>query len=203
MNTAPRQRRGGALAVICLSVFVISIDTTIVNVAFPTLERSLHATDSQPQWIVDAFTLGEQERDHLRRRRAVGGAVARALAGDGAAVFLGGRMLTPVRAVAEEISAEGGTADAAHVDALDERAIERYVAHVTAKAGRIDILFDAIGLEDIQGTPCSISGVIMSITVEPTPAADLGGFMAACGGSRCSPKSRTPRPSSPQTAPAR
>ncbi len=57
MNTAPSQRRGGALAVICLSVFVISLDTTIVNVALPTLERSLHATNSQLQWIVDAFTL--------------------------------------------------------------------------------------------------------------------------------------------------
>jgi 3-oxoacyl-[acyl-carrier protein] reductase len=143
---------------------------------------------------------------------AVGGAVARALARDGATVFLAGRTLAPVRAVAEEIASGGGTADAAQVDALDEQAIERHVADVTAKAERIDILFNAIGMEDIQGTPLldmsladfahpvitatktqfltaravarhmvqQGSGVIMSITAEPTPAANLGGFMPAC-----------------------
>jgi EmrB/QacA subfamily drug resistance transporter len=46
-----------ALAVICLSVFVISVDTTIVNVALPTLSRELSATTAQLQWIVDAYTL--------------------------------------------------------------------------------------------------------------------------------------------------
>jgi len=85
--------------------------------------------------------------------RAVGGAVARALARDRAAVFLAGRTLAPVRAVAEEISSEGGTAEAAQVEALDEQAITRHVADVAATAGRIDILFNAIGMEDVQGTP--------------------------------------------------
>jgi EmrB/QacA subfamily drug resistance transporter len=46
-----------ALAVICLSVFVISVDATIVNVALPTLSRELHADTAQLQWIVDAYTL--------------------------------------------------------------------------------------------------------------------------------------------------
>jgi MFS family permease len=46
-----------ALAVICLSVFAISVDTTIVNVALPTLSRELNADTSQLQWIVDAYTL--------------------------------------------------------------------------------------------------------------------------------------------------
>ncbi|MDT5348429.1 MAG: hypothetical protein QOH91_1716 [Mycobacterium sp.] len=46
-----------ALAVICLSVFVISVDATIVNVALPTLSRELSADTSQLQWIVDAYTL--------------------------------------------------------------------------------------------------------------------------------------------------
>ena len=46
-----------ALAVICLSVFVISVDATIVNVALPTLSRELNADTSQLQWIVDAYTL--------------------------------------------------------------------------------------------------------------------------------------------------
>src|SRR5271157_6500390 len=46
-----------ALAVICLSVFVISVDATIVNVALPTLSRELGADTAQLQWIVDAYTL--------------------------------------------------------------------------------------------------------------------------------------------------
>ena len=46
-----------ALAVICLSVFVVSVDATIVNVALPTLSRELDADTAQLQWIVDAYTL--------------------------------------------------------------------------------------------------------------------------------------------------
>ncbi|MGH3553834.1 MAG: MFS transporter [Mycobacterium sp.] len=49
--------RSAALAVICLSVFVISVDATIVNVAIPTLSRELNADTAQLQWIVDAYTL--------------------------------------------------------------------------------------------------------------------------------------------------
>ncbi|QUR67260.1 DHA2 family efflux MFS transporter permease subunit [Mycobacterium spongiae] len=49
--------RSVALAVVCLSVFVISVDATIVNVALPTLSRDLDADNAQLQWIVDAYTL--------------------------------------------------------------------------------------------------------------------------------------------------
>lgn len=52
-----RDRRLPALAVICISVFVISVDATIVNVALPTLSRELDADTAQLQWIVDAYTL--------------------------------------------------------------------------------------------------------------------------------------------------
>src|SRR6201988_3578914 len=59
MRTYPifRNRPIPALAVICLGVFVISVDATIVNVALPTLSRDLNATTAQLQWIVDAYTL--------------------------------------------------------------------------------------------------------------------------------------------------
>jgi EmrB/QacA subfamily drug resistance transporter len=40
-----------------LAAFAINLDTTIVNVALPTLVRELHATNSQLQWIVDAYNL--------------------------------------------------------------------------------------------------------------------------------------------------
>jgi EmrB/QacA subfamily drug resistance transporter len=46
-----------ALAIICLSAFVVSVDATIVNVALPTLSRELEADTADLQWIVDAYTL--------------------------------------------------------------------------------------------------------------------------------------------------
>ncbi|HVN51817.1 MAG TPA: MFS transporter, partial [Acidimicrobiales bacterium] len=50
-------RRWVILTVLCLSIFVIVVDGTIVNVTLPTLVRTLHASNSQLQWIVDAYTL--------------------------------------------------------------------------------------------------------------------------------------------------
>src|SRR5215831_18729728 len=49
--------RWATLAVLCLSLLIIVVDTTIVNVALPTLARQLHATTSGLQWVVDAYTL--------------------------------------------------------------------------------------------------------------------------------------------------
>src|ERR671936_671232 len=40
-----------------LAAFVINLDTTIINVALPTLVRELHASNTQLQWVVDAFNL--------------------------------------------------------------------------------------------------------------------------------------------------
>jgi EmrB/QacA subfamily drug resistance transporter len=52
-----QRRRWTILAVLSLSVFAIVVDNTIVNVALPTISRDLHATTSQLQWIVDAYSL--------------------------------------------------------------------------------------------------------------------------------------------------
>ncbi len=52
MNRKPR-----ILISLLLAAFVINLDTTIVNVALPTLVRELHAGNSQLQWVVDAFNL--------------------------------------------------------------------------------------------------------------------------------------------------
>jgi EmrB/QacA subfamily drug resistance transporter len=51
------QRRWWALAVLCLSLVVLAMDNTILNVALPTLARDLGATASQLQWMVDAYLL--------------------------------------------------------------------------------------------------------------------------------------------------
>ncbi|MHB8449397.1 MAG: DHA2 family efflux MFS transporter permease subunit [Mycobacteriales bacterium] len=53
----PAPLRWWALAVLCGSLLVTSLDNTILNVALPTLSRSLPATASQLQWIVDAYTV--------------------------------------------------------------------------------------------------------------------------------------------------
>ena len=53
----PYQRRWLTLSVLCLSLFVIVVDNTIVNVALPTLVRELGTTTSQLQWVVDSYTL--------------------------------------------------------------------------------------------------------------------------------------------------
>ena len=51
------KRRWLTLAVLCVSLLVVSLDNTILNVALPTLVEDLHATASQQQWLVDAYTL--------------------------------------------------------------------------------------------------------------------------------------------------
>src|SRR5256885_13556382 len=45
------------LASLLLATFVISVETMLVNVALPSLVRELRATDSQLQWVVDAYNL--------------------------------------------------------------------------------------------------------------------------------------------------
>lgn len=51
------KNRWWTLAVLCLSVLLVAIDNTIVNVALPTLVTELDATTSQLQWIVDAYSM--------------------------------------------------------------------------------------------------------------------------------------------------
>lgn len=84
---------------------------------------------------------------------SVGGAVARAFAREGARVFLAGRTLATLDAVVGEIHSAGGSAETAEVDALDERAIEGHLGGVEEQAGGIDISFNAISIQAVQGTP--------------------------------------------------
>ena len=56
-QVAGYERRWWILGVLCLSLLVIGLDNTILNVALPTLVRDLGASTSQLQWIVDAYTL--------------------------------------------------------------------------------------------------------------------------------------------------
>jgi EmrB/QacA subfamily drug resistance transporter len=51
------ERRWWTLGVLCLSLVIISVDNTILNVALPSIVRELDAKGSQLQWIIDAYTI--------------------------------------------------------------------------------------------------------------------------------------------------
>jgi EmrB/QacA subfamily drug resistance transporter len=72
-----RTRRLLVLAICCLSLLIVGLDSTIVNVALPSIHRSLHASVSGLQWTLDAYTLvlasllmlGGSTADRVGRRR--------------------------------------------------------------------------------------------------------------------------------------
>jgi NAD(P)-dependent dehydrogenase (short-subunit alcohol dehydrogenase family) len=76
---------------------------------------------------------------------AIGAAVARAFAREGARLFLTGPNVAKVDAVAGDIAAAGGVAESAQVDALDEKAVEEHLGAMVERAGRVDVSFNAIG----------------------------------------------------------
>jgi 3-oxoacyl-[acyl-carrier protein] reductase len=84
---------------------------------------------------------------------AIGSAVARAFAREGAKLYLTGRSLAKIEAVAKKIAAEGGAAETAEVDALNEQEITKHAEEVANKAGSIDISFNVISVPHVQGTP--------------------------------------------------
>jgi 3-oxoacyl-[acyl-carrier protein] reductase len=83
---------------------------------------------------------------------SIGGAVARAFAREGARVFLAGRTVAKLEAVAGEIRSAGGAAETAEVDALDENAVDQHADAVAADGG-IDISFNLIAHPYTHGTP--------------------------------------------------
>ncbi|MBI4259169.1 MAG: MFS transporter [Actinobacteria bacterium] len=103
LDGQPYERRWWALLVLCLSLVIIGMDNTILNVALPTLARDLRATASELQWMVDAYilvfaglllTMGAVG-DRFGRKLAlnigllafVGGSVAAAFAGSAEALI--------------------------------------------------------------------------------------------------------------------
>jgi len=83
---------------------------------------------------------------------AIGGAVARVFAREGARVFIAGRTQTKLNVVARDIVAQGGIVETAQVNVLDEQAVEQHAAAVAATAGRIDIALNAVSFMHDQGT---------------------------------------------------
>src|SRR5436190_14939427 len=83
----------------------------------------------------------------------IGSAVAEAFGREGARVHLAGRTLDRLESVAERIRADGGAAETAVVDALDEGAVDAHADAVAASFGSLDVSFNLISHGDVQGTP--------------------------------------------------
>jgi NAD(P)-dependent dehydrogenase (short-subunit alcohol dehydrogenase family) len=81
---------------------------------------------------------------------SIGSGVARTFAREGARVFLVGRTREPLQAVADEL---GGAAEIEVLDALDGRAVDEHVRAVAAKAGSVDVSFNLVTRDDVQGIP--------------------------------------------------
>jgi NAD(P)-dependent dehydrogenase (short-subunit alcohol dehydrogenase family) len=85
----------------------------------------------------------------------VGGAIAKAFAREGARVFLTGRTIKKLEAIAAAVLPGEEAIETAQLDALDEQAVESHMSEVIRKAGKIDISFNAIGIpqKGTQGIP--------------------------------------------------
>jgi len=118
---------------------------------------------------------------------AIGSAVARAYAREGAEVHLAGRTDATLTQVAEGIRRDGGAAHVARLDVLDEGAVQRHADGVAARRG-IDICFNATSNDDVQGTALVdlpfddfMQPVTKSVTAHFIVATTVARHMAARG----------------------
>jgi EmrB/QacA subfamily drug resistance transporter len=95
--SGPGSSRWLALTVLCVSILMINLDNTVLNVALPTLVRDLHASSHQLQWIVDAYALvygglllvGGSLADRVGRKRTFMAGLAAFAGGSAWAAFSG------------------------------------------------------------------------------------------------------------------
>ncbi|MEO7140869.1 MAG: SDR family oxidoreductase [Ferruginibacter sp.] len=84
---------------------------------------------------------------------AVGEAVAMAFASEGARVFLVGRNIKPIIEISDRIKLAGGRAHIARVDALNASEVEEHLSLVMSEYQKIDISFNLVSINDVQGIP--------------------------------------------------
>ncbi|GGV05425.1 3-oxoacyl-ACP reductase [Kitasatospora herbaricolor] len=114
---------------------------------------------------------------------AVGQAVSRAFAREGAWVFLTGRRSAGLGELAAEIRAGGGRAEVAQVDALNRDAVDRHAAEVVEMAGGIDISVNAVSIRgDLQGTP--LVELSLEDFLTPVKTAATANFLTATAAAR-------------------
>lgn len=115
---------------------------------------------------------------------AIGGAVARTFAKEGAHVFLTGHSMTSLQPVLQEIRSGGGYAEATVVDATQEHAVNKHLSEIVERRGSVDISFNAIGIPQtgVQGIP------LLSLEADdymlPVRTYSLSHFITARGAAR-------------------
>jgi len=113
---------------------------------------------------------------------SIGGAVARTFAREGARVFLAGRTRDALDQVAKDIAAGGGRAEAAEVDALDERAVDEHAQAMAAHAGSIDVSVNLVSRGDVQGT--ALAEMATADFLRPITAGITANFITARAAAR-------------------
>lgn len=99
---------------------------------------------------------------------AIAGEVARTFAEEGATVWLSGRNQEELETLKRQIEAVGGVAHTERVDATNEREIERFLGHVVKEAGRVDVVFNGIGLSPLEmGYPALSTSLEMKTFLKP------------------------------------
>ncbi|HEY4205341.1 MAG TPA: SDR family oxidoreductase [Puia sp.] len=84
---------------------------------------------------------------------SLAGAVALAMAREGANIFLAGRNIPSLEKIKGEIIQKGGRAEVAAVDAMDGNSIRRHLQQVIDSADTVDISFNLIGIHNVQNIP--------------------------------------------------
>ena len=99
---------------------------------------------------------------------AIGGAVARAFAREGAGVFITGRTEPPLEKVAADIREAGGSVELSVFDALDEQAVNDHADAVAAQTGSLDVSFNLISFCEPPNIPLvdlSADAVLVPVSV--------------------------------------
>jgi 3-oxoacyl-[acyl-carrier protein] reductase len=120
---------------------------------------------------------------------SLGSAIARAIAKEGAKVFLAGRQLSSVKEVADDIVESGGRAEAARVDATDENEVNAFVDSLVHKGESLDLSFCAVDYQVVQNVPL----VRLSVEdfVRPVSIAMRSHFLTATAAGKIMMKQRS------------
>jgi 3-oxoacyl-[acyl-carrier protein] reductase len=113
---------------------------------------------------------------------SLGSTIAIALAREGARIFLTGRSLTSVAKVKDQITKEGGNAEAAAIDALNEQSVATHIRDVVSRYGTVDISFNLIGFEVKQTIP--LIDLSLKDFVDPISTAMTTHFLTATAAAR-------------------
>ncbi|QXJ24328.1 SDR family oxidoreductase [Actinomadura graeca] len=108
---------------------------------------------------------------------SIGGAVARTFARHGATVHLAGRTRATLEAVAAGITAAGGRAEVAVLDAADEKAVEEHARQVAEEAGGLDVSLNLVPRGDVHGTP--LTRIAAGDFLRPVTAGITTNFLTA------------------------